>query len=124
MSPPVGLELGCEAPIFAEKEADRSESSYCILVACCFSNYVAINGGEKEIARSQSSILLACAGPESRSPAGLVSIIAHRYILESGIERPNLRNAWSIANMNALIYVLINLRVYHRIRQRRIELGL
>ena len=44
--------------------------------------------------------------------------------LELGIERPKLRNARAIANMNTLIYVLINLRAYHRIRQRRAELGL
>ena len=44
--------------------------------------------------------------------------------LELGIERPKLRNARAIANMNTLIYVLINLRAYHRIRQRRTELGL
>jgi len=44
--------------------------------------------------------------------------------LELGIERPKLRNAQAIANMNTLIYVLINLRAYHRIRQRRAALGL
>lgn len=43
--------------------------------------------------------------------------------LELGIERPKLRNAQAIANLNTLIYVLINLRAYHRIRQRRKELG-
>ncbi len=41
--------------------------------------------------------------------------------LNLGIERPKLRNARAIANMNTLIYVLINLRAYHRIRQRRQE---
>jgi hypothetical protein len=44
--------------------------------------------------------------------------------LELGIERPKLRNAQAIANMNTLIYVLINLRAYHRIRQQREALGL
>ena len=44
--------------------------------------------------------------------------------LELGIERPKLRNARAIANINTLIYVLINLRAYHRIRQRRADLGL
>ena len=38
--------------------------------------------------------------------------------LELGIERPKLRNAHAIANINTLIYVLINLRAYHRICQR------
>ena len=44
--------------------------------------------------------------------------------LELGIERPKLRNGRAIANINTLIYILINLRAYHRIRQRRQELGL
>jgi len=44
--------------------------------------------------------------------------------LELGIERPKLRNGRAIANINTLIYVLINLRAYHRIRQRREALGL
>ena len=46
------------------------------------------------------------------------------HALELGIERPKLRNARAIANLNTLIYVLINLRAYRRIRQRRTELGL
>ena len=41
--------------------------------------------------------------------------------LALGIERPKLRNARAITNINTLIYVLINLRAYHRIRQRRQE---
>jgi hypothetical protein len=38
--------------------------------------------------------------------------------LELGIERPYLRNGRSIANLNTLVYVLINLRTLHRIRSR------
>jgi hypothetical protein len=38
------------------------------------------------------------------------------------IERPNLRNGQAIANLNTLIYVLINLRAWHRIRQHKAEL--
>lgn len=40
-----------------------------------------------------------------------------------GIERPKLRNARSIANLNTLIYVLINLRALQRVRhmQSRLE---
>jgi len=38
---------------------------------------------------------------------------------ELGIERPKLRNQRSITNANTLIYVLINLRVYQRIRARQ-----
>ena len=38
--------------------------------------------------------------------------------LELGIERPHLRNGRSIANIDTLIYVLINLRALGRIRQR------
>jgi hypothetical protein len=44
--------------------------------------------------------------------------------LELGIERPKLRNGQAITNINTLIYVLINLRAYHRVRRRRAELGL
>lgn len=33
-----------------------------------------------------------------------------------GIERPKLRNQCSIANLNTLIYVLLNLRTFHRTR--------
>jgi hypothetical protein len=32
-----------------------------------------------------------------------------------GIERPKLRNRCSITNLNTLIYILINLRAYHRV---------
>jgi len=35
-----------------------------------------------------------------------------------GIERPKLRNGPAIANLNTLIYVLINLRALQRVRQR------
>lgn len=35
-----------------------------------------------------------------------------------GIERPRLRNQRAIANQNTLIYVLINLRAFHRLRDR------
>lgn len=38
-----------------------------------------------------------------------------------GIERPRLRNLQAIANQNTLIYVLINLRALHRIRQKKID---
>lgn len=38
--------------------------------------------------------------------------------LALGIERPHLRNACSITNINTLIYVLINLRALKRLRQR------
>ena len=37
---------------------------------------------------------------------------------ELGIERPCLRNGRSIANLNTLVYVLINLRTLHRVRRR------
>lgn len=40
---------------------------------------------------------------------------------ELGIERPKLRNRQAIANLNTLIYVLINLRTLQRIRQRKSE---
>lgn len=36
-----------------------------------------------------------------------------------GIERPYIRNGQAIANLNTLIYVLIDLRGWHRIRQRK-----
>ena len=39
--------------------------------------------------------------------------------VELGIERPKLRNGRAIANLNTLIYVLINLRALQRIRQRK-----
>jgi hypothetical protein len=35
-----------------------------------------------------------------------------------GIERPHLRNGDAIANLNTLIYTLINLRLFHRLRQQ------
>jgi len=38
--------------------------------------------------------------------------------VELGIERPHLRNQWAIANINTLIYTLINLRLLRRIQQR------
>ena len=34
-----------------------------------------------------------------------------------GIERPHWRNGQAIANQNTLIYVLINLRFLHRLRE-------
>jgi len=37
---------------------------------------------------------------------------------ELGIERPHLRNQLAIANLNTLIYTLLNLRLLQRIRQR------
>ena len=36
-----------------------------------------------------------------------------------GIERPHFRNSHAIANLNTLTYLLINLRLLQRIRQRR-----
>ncbi|RMD71694.1 MAG: hypothetical protein D6819_00955 [Gammaproteobacteria bacterium] len=36
-----------------------------------------------------------------------------------GIERPKLRNGQAIANLNTLIYVLINLRALHRVRRKK-----
>ncbi len=41
--------------------------------------------------------------------------------VELGIERPKIRNGQAIANMNTLIYVLINLRTLQRIRQRKAD---
>jgi hypothetical protein len=38
-----------------------------------------------------------------------------------GIERPHWRNGQAIANLNTLIYILINLRMLQRIRQRKPE---
>lgn len=38
-----------------------------------------------------------------------------------GIERPHIRNGKAIANLNTLIYVLINLRLLQRIRNRQPE---
>ncbi len=35
-----------------------------------------------------------------------------------GVERPKLRNSTAIANLNTLIYILINLRFLQRIRQK------
>ena len=40
-----------------------------------------------------------------------------------GIERPHIRNGKAIANLNTLIYVLINLRLLQRIRNRQPEPG-
>jgi hypothetical protein len=39
-----------------------------------------------------------------------------------GIERPRLRNGKAIANLNTLIYILINLRALLRIRQKKASL--
>lgn len=39
--------------------------------------------------------------------------------LDLGIERPHLRNGRSIANLNTLIYVLINLHAVQRVRKRQ-----
>ena len=36
-----------------------------------------------------------------------------------GIERPHIRNGAAITNLNTLIYTLINLRLYQRLRQNR-----
>lgn len=38
-----------------------------------------------------------------------------------GIEQPKLRNLQAIANQNTLIYVLIDLRALHRVRQKKIN---
>jgi len=35
-----------------------------------------------------------------------------------GIEEPKLRNQRAIANQNTLIYVLINLKAFHRLRAK------
>jgi hypothetical protein len=43
--------------------------------------------------------------------------------VELGIERPKLRRGSAIANQNTLIYVLINLRALHRVRQHQAELA-
>jgi len=43
--------------------------------------------------------------------------------IEGGIERPKLRRGSAIANQNTLIYVLLNLRGYHRVCARRAELS-
>ena len=39
-----------------------------------------------------------------------------------GIERPRLRNQQAIANLNTLIYTLLNLRTLHRIRRLKAQL--
>jgi len=39
--------------------------------------------------------------------------------VELGIERPKLRNGFSVANHNTLTYVLINLHAFHRVRRRK-----
>lgn len=41
--------------------------------------------------------------------------------VDLGIERPKLRNGQAIANLNTLIYALINLRALHRIRRKKAE---
>jgi len=41
--------------------------------------------------------------------------------VDLGIERPKLRNAQAIANLNTLTYVLINLHALQRVRQRKAE---
>jgi len=41
--------------------------------------------------------------------------------VELGIERPKLRNGRAIANLNTLIYVLINLRALQRLRELSAE---
>ena len=41
--------------------------------------------------------------------------------VELGIERPKLRNQRAISNLNTLIYVLLNLRAWRRIRQQKRE---
>jgi hypothetical protein len=41
--------------------------------------------------------------------------------VELGIERPRLRNGRAIANLNTLIYVLINLRALQRVRRRKAQ---
>jgi len=43
--------------------------------------------------------------------------------VELGIERPKLRNGRAIANQNTLIYVLIDLRALHRLREHKRELN-
>ena len=40
-----------------------------------------------------------------------------------GIERPRLRNGAAIANLNTLIYVLINLRALQRVLEHKRELS-
>lgn len=41
--------------------------------------------------------------------------------VELGIERPKLRNQRAIANLNTLIYVLLNLRAWQRIRRQQLQ---
>jgi len=40
--------------------------------------------------------------------------------VQLGIERPHIRNGRAVANLNTLIYTLINLRLLQRIRQRQL----
>ena len=40
-----------------------------------------------------------------------------------GIERPHIRNGAAITNQNTLVYLLINLRLLQRIRNRQPEIG-
>ena len=51
------------------------------------------------------------------------SVKALKKAVELGIERPRLRNQQAIANLNTLIYVLLNLRAFHRIRNRLRQKG-
>ncbi|MEZ4737152.1 MAG: transposase [Caldilineaceae bacterium] len=39
-----------------------------------------------------------------------------------GIERPHLRNQQSITNQTTLIYVLINLRTYQRVKEKKAQM--
>jgi hypothetical protein len=41
--------------------------------------------------------------------------------VDLGIERPKLRNGQAITNLNTLIYVLLNLRALHRVRQKKLR---
>jgi hypothetical protein len=41
--------------------------------------------------------------------------------VELGIERPKLRNQQAIANLNTLIYILLNLRAWQRMRQHNLQ---
>lgn len=43
--------------------------------------------------------------------------------LALGIERPHIRNGDAITNVNTLIYTLINLRMFHRLRQKLAQTG-
>lgn len=41
--------------------------------------------------------------------------------VELGIERPKLRNQRAITNLNTLIYLLLNLRTWQRIRRQKAQ---